>query len=36
MKVMDIKFSEYEIELQQMQEVFNDMGVDAYTCRITN
>jgi hypothetical protein len=29
MRVMNIQFNEYEIELQQMQEVFNDIGVDA-------
>ena len=26
---MNIQFDEYEIELQQMQEVFNDIGPDA-------
>ncbi len=26
---MNLQFDEYEIELQQMQEAFNDIGVDA-------
>lgn len=30
MRVMDIKFTEYEIELQQMQEAFNDIGTEAF------
>src|SRR5574344_408209 len=29
MRVMNIQFNEFEIELQQMQEAFNDIGVDA-------
>lgn len=29
MRVMNLQFGEYEIELQQMQEAFNDIGVDA-------
>lgn len=29
MRFMNIQFNDYEIELQQMQEVFNDLGVDA-------
>lgn len=29
MRMMNIDFGEYEIELQQMQEVFNDLGEDA-------
>lgn len=29
MRVMNIKFNDFEIELQQMQEAFNEVGVDA-------
>jgi hypothetical protein len=29
MRVMNLQFGDYEIELQQMQDVFNDIGVDA-------
>jgi uncharacterized protein YqcC (DUF446 family) len=29
MRIMNIQFNEFEVELQQMQEAFNDIGVDA-------